>query len=99
MAHYENDFTHMLSSSLGEDPELVAQLQTAFLDAVGTQIDLMSRSRCDGNWYVSAERLCGIAASFSAEGLLDLGRKASAGAPGDPVIVRELREWLAEFTR
>lgn len=97
MAHYYNDFTQMLAASLGDDPELVAQLQTVFLDAVGEQLDLLSRARCDANWYMSAERLCDIAASFSAKELLELAQQAKNSAPGDPVIIRELAEWYATF--
>ena len=97
MAHYHNDFTQMLNASLGDVPQLVAQLQATFLDAVGTQIDLLSRARCDGNWYVAAERLCDIAASFSAEELLVLAQQAKDSAPSDPVIMRELGEWYSVF--
>jgi len=99
MAHYDNDFRQMLASSLGDDPMLVEQLQKDFLDAVGTQIDLMSRARCDGNWFISARRLHGIAASFSAQELLTLADQASAGAPGDPVALRDLQEWYDQFTK
>lgn len=97
MAHYNNDFTQMLTASLGDDPELVAQLQATFLDAVGNQLDLLSRARCDGNWYVSAKRLHDIAASFSAEELLNLAQQAIDCAPGDPVVMRELNAWYDAF--
>lgn len=98
MAHYHNDFTQMLASSLGDDPELVGQLQMAFLESVGEQIDLMARARCDGNWLVSTERLLGIAASFSAQELLTLAQRAREGAPGDPVVIRDLRNWYSQFS-
>ena len=76
---------------------LLAELRRAFLDSLARQIDLLGRSRCDGNWHVAAMRLKGLAASFHAEPLTDLAEEALSGAPGDPAIVRRLQAFLAEF--
>lgn len=43
-------------------------------------------------------RLKGLAASFHAEGLIGLAEEALDSAPGDPVVIRKLEGFLADFT-
>ena len=86
-----------LAAAAGDDPELFAELRLAFLESVAKQVDLLGRSRCDGNWQISAMRLKGLAASFHAEGLINLAEQALDGAPGDPAVVRRLRRFVDEF--
>ena len=54
----------------------------------------MSRARCDANWIYAALRLKGIAASFGASEVQRLAEEAAEGAPGDPVVLRELRDTI-----
>jgi hypothetical protein len=42
-------------------------------------------------------RLKGLAASFHADGLLGLAEQAIDGAPGDPAILRRLRQMLDDL--
>lgn len=86
-----------LAAAAGHDPELVRELRAAFIESVERQVDLLGRARCDGNWHVAALRLKGLAASFHAEGLIDLAEEALDGAPGDPAILRRLRQMLADL--
>lgn len=79
-----------LSAAVGDDPELVMELRTAFVDSARKQLDLLGRARCDANWNVSALRLKGLAATFGVVALMDLADEAVHGAPGDPVILRKL---------
>ena len=74
------------------------QLRQAFAESLGQQVDLLRRSRCDGNWNVAAMRLKGLAASFHAEGLIGFAEEALDAAPGDPVVIRKLERFLTEFT-
>ena len=62
------------------------------------QIDLLGRSRCDGNWQVAAMRLKGLAASFHADGLLVLAEEALDTVPGDRAVLRRLHQMLQDLT-
>ena len=81
-----------LSAAVGSDPALVAELRADFIESVSRQADLMKRARCDANWLVAASRLKSLAASFAAVELLDLADEALEGAPGDPVVLRKLKQ-------
>ena len=88
-----------LSAAVGADPQLVAELRAAFFESALRQADLMGRARCDANWLVAASRLKSLAASFGAVGLLELTDEALDGAPGDPVVLRKLKQALHDFTQ
>jgi HPt (histidine-containing phosphotransfer) domain-containing protein len=87
-----------LSAAAGDDPALFAELRVAFIDSLSRQVDLLRRSRCDGNWQVAAMRLKGLASSFNAEPLIVLANDAIEAAPGDPVAVRRIQAFLDEFS-
>ena len=85
-----------LAQAAGDDEALVNELRRAFRDSARRQIDLLSRARCDANWLYAALRLKGIAASFGASAIQRLAEEAAQGAPGDPVVLRELSEAIDE---
>jgi hypothetical protein len=87
-----------LAAAAGDDAALVAELRAAFLESAMRQVDLLSRSRCDGNWAVAAMRLKGLAASFHAEEVMNLAQAALDGVPGDPAIIREINAALHNFS-
>jgi hypothetical protein len=66
MAHEAADFDATLAAAAGEDQALLAELRAAFLESVTQQVDLLRRSRCDGNWEMAALRLKGLGSSFHA---------------------------------
>lgn len=86
-----------LAAAVGDDPSLVADLRHAFLESANRQVDLLCRARCDANWQLAAWRLKGLAASFGVIGLIALADEAAEAAPGDPVIIRQLKAALATF--
>lgn len=86
-----------LAAAAGHDPELVRELRKAFIESVERQVDLLARSRCDGNWEVAAMRLKGLAASFHADSLMELAEQALDTVPGDPAILRRLHTLLADL--
>ena len=98
MAYHSSPFDASLAFAAGDDPALVADLQQAFAESVTRQVDLIERARCDGNWHVAAERLVGLGASFHAPELVELGKRARAAAPGEPVVLRELRRFADQLT-
>lgn len=97
MAYEAAEFNANLAAAAGDDGELRAELRACFVDSMVGQIDLLKRSRCDGNWHVAAMRLRGLATSFHAPDLTLLAEEASDSAPGDPVILRKLTQFAAEF--
>ena len=97
MAFENATFSATLAAAAGEDAALHAELRKAFRESVEQQVDLLRRSRCDGNWLVAAQRIKGLAASFHAGPLMALADEALSCAPGDPVALRSLERFLAGF--
>lgn len=88
-----------LAAAVGSDPELMAELKSAFVESIARQLDLLNRSRCDANWEIAAARLKSVAASFGALGMIALADEAQQGAPGDPVVLRKIAFALDEFAQ
>ena len=86
-----------LAAAVGSDPQLMAELKTAFIESVARQLDLLTRARCDANWEIAAARLKSVAASFGALGMIALADEAQDGAPGDPVVLRKISAAIDEF--
>jgi hypothetical protein len=97
MVYDPGALTASLAAAVGSDAGLVAELREAFVESAARQTDLMSRSRCDANWLMAAARLKSLAASFGAVNLLELADEAIDGAPGDPVVLRKVRQALEDF--
>ncbi|MGY6551945.1 MAG: Hpt domain-containing protein [Erythrobacter sp.] len=98
MAYDNGALDATLAAAAGDDPALMRELRAAFLDSASHQLDLLKRSRCDGNWTVAAMRLKGLAASFNAEELLMAADNALAAAPGEPMVLRQIEAVLARFS-
>ena len=98
MAYLGDSFDANLAAACGADEALFHELRAAFVTSAARQLDLMRRSRCDGNWLVAAERLRGLAASFHAEKLMDLADHAILTAPGDPRALREIAVHLESIS-
>lgn len=86
-----------LAAAAGEDVTLLAELRFAFVESLSRQVDLLRRSRCDGNWHIAAMRIKGLAASFHAEPLLVLAEEALDAAPGEPAVVRRIQAFVDEL--
>lgn len=99
MAYDNGALDATLAAAAGDDAVLVRELRCTFIESAERQLDLLRRSRCDGNWTVAAMRLKGIAASFNAEELLAAAENALAAAPGDPVVIRQIEAIVARFSR
>lgn len=97
MAYEVGALDATLAAAAGDDVALFRELRQAFVESLAQQVDLLRRSRCDGNWQMSAMRIKGLAASFHAEALLELAEEALEGAPGDPLVVRRIQTFLDEF--
>jgi HPt (histidine-containing phosphotransfer) domain-containing protein len=97
MAYEVGALDATLAAAAGEDSVLFSELRQAFIESIDRQVDLLRRSRCDGNWQMAALRIKGLAASFHADALIELAEEALAGAPGDPAVVRRIQTFRDEF--
>jgi HPt (histidine-containing phosphotransfer) domain-containing protein len=97
MAYEVGALDATIAAAAGEDPVLFSELRQAFTESLDRQIDLLRRSRCDGNWQMAALRIKGLAASFHAEALILLAEEALDGAPGDPAVIRRIQTFRDEF--
>ncbi len=98
MAYEAGTLDATLAAAAGTDPELFIELRQAFSESAARQLDLMRRSRCDGNWQMAGLRLKGLAASFHAEPLIALAEEALEGAPGDPSVLRRISQFIDDFS-
>lgn len=98
MAYENGALDATLAAAAGDDPALMHELRGAFVESAEKQLDLLKRSRCDGNWNVAAMRLKGLAASFHAEELLEAAENALTSAPGEPMAIREIEAVLSRFS-
>ncbi|MEL7444998.1 MAG: Hpt domain-containing protein [Pseudomonadota bacterium] len=98
MAYENGALDATLAAAAGEDAALLTELRAAFVESAERQLDLLKRSRCDGNWNVAAMRLKGLAASFHADDLLDAAEHALTSAPGEPAAIRSVEAVLARFS-
>ena len=87
-----------LAAAVGDDPTLVLELRSALLLGARNYSDLLSRSRCDGNWLMAAHRLKGLAASFGALQLIEAADLALTSAPGDPVAIAAVRNAIQQLS-
>ncbi|PKB25542.1 hypothetical protein B0I00_0744 [Novosphingobium kunmingense] len=99
MAYEAGALDATLAAAAGEDPALFSELRQAFIDSLSNQVDLLRRSRCDGNWQIAALRLKGLAASFHAEPLIGMAEEALEAAPGEPTVVRRIQAYLDDFAQ
>ncbi|MEE4288924.1 MAG: Hpt domain-containing protein [Erythrobacter sp.] len=97
MAYESGALDANLAAAAGEDAALMRELRSAFLESANRQLDLLRRSRCDGNWHVAAMRLKGLAASFHAAELANAADRALDSAPGEPAALREIEAVIAGF--
>ena len=97
MAYEAGALDATFAAAAGEDAALFAELRLAFSDSLARQVDLLRRSRCDGNWLIAAMRIKGQAASFHADTLLALAEETLDAAPGEPTVIRHLQDFLDEF--
>ncbi len=99
MAYDPGNLQAALSAAVGSDLALIADLRRAFIESAERQLDLLARSRCDANWIMAGLRLKGLCASFGVTDVMALADRALDGAPGDPVVLRELGAALADIAK
>ena len=97
MAYESGALDATLAAAAGNDAALIHELRAAFFESANKQLDLLRRSRCDGNWRMTVMRIQGLAASFHAEELFSAAQHALDSAPGEPEAIRAIETVLARF--
>lgn len=97
MAYLGGALDATIAVAAGGDEALYRELRRAFLDSAERQLDLLRRSRCDGNWRVAAMRLKGLASSFHDGALFELAEEAEDGVPSEPTVLRRIDAHLREL--
>ena len=82
MAYDPGAIDATLAAAVGDEPALIAELRTAFVDSAERALAALETATDDAAWAVGAARLKGLAASFGAVRLMALAGEA-ARAPGD----------------
>jgi HPt (histidine-containing phosphotransfer) domain-containing protein len=90
MAYDPGAIDTSLAAAVGDDPTLIAELRTAFLDSVHRSIDMMRSSRGAEEWAAAALRLQSLAGSFGATGLLALAEEAVRRSAQDGALLRQI---------
>ena len=57
MAYLGGALDATIAAAAGGDEALYRELRRAFLESAERQLDLLRRSRCDGNWRIAGLRL------------------------------------------
>jgi len=86
-----------LAAVVGDNPELAEELRRALIESAERYADLLSRARCDANWYAAAWRLKGVAACFGATVLLKAADEVIDAAPGDPATLRKVNRAISSL--
>ena len=94
MAYLGDAIDAHLAAATGDDPALFRELRAAFVESARHHLDLLGRSRCDGNWEMAAKRLASLAATFHAVDLIVLADEALQAAPGEPTVLRRIAALL-----
>lgn len=97
MAYGAGAIDATLAAAAGADAAVFSELRQAFIESLSHQLDLLKRSRCDGNWQIAALRIKALAASFHAEPLMLLAEDALDAAPGEPAVIRCIQAFLDDF--
>ncbi|PVX30135.1 Hpt domain-containing protein [Sphingomonas pokkalii] len=90
MAYESGAIDATLAAAVGDEPALIAELRTAFLDSVRSSVDMMRSSRGAEDWAGAALRLQSLAGSFGAVQLMALAEEAVRRSSQDGVLLRRI---------
>lgn len=97
MAYDPGALQTALAAAVGDDPALLEELRSAFIDSAATHARALALARTEPSWQLAALKLQGLAASFGATDLMKRAGEAASAAPGDPVTLRRVAVAIAAF--
>jgi HPt (histidine-containing phosphotransfer) domain-containing protein len=92
---FEQALSTSLAAAVGEDPALVAELQTAFVESARRHHEAILRAGTDAEWREAALRMKGLAASFGATALMVEADRAATARRGDSASLQALERSVA----
>lgn len=87
-----------MAAAVGDDPSLISELRSAFVQSAQRQVSALHNAVNDQQWQVAAWRLKGLAASFGVTDLMMLANEAAEGTPFDRVLLDRIDKSLASFS-
>lgn len=98
MAYDPGALDKTLAAAVGDDPILISELRSAFVQSAQRQVSALHNAVNDQQWQVAAWRLKGLAASFGVTDLMLLANQAAEGAPFDRRLLDRIDKSLASFS-
>ncbi|QLC24368.1 Hpt domain-containing protein [Parasphingopyxis algicola] len=98
MAYDPGALDKTLAAAVGDDPSLIAELRSAFIQSAQRQVSALHNAVNDQEWQVAAWRLKGLAASFGVMDLMTLANQAAEGVPFDNTLLERIDKSLASFS-
>ena len=83
-----------LAASVGDDPELIAELHSAFVTSARRTLAALQAASDEPAWLLAAMRLKGLAASFGATQLMKAANDMAVSDPYDLDIVERLHHLI-----
>lgn len=90
MAYDPGAIDTSLAAAVGDDPALIAELRTAFLESVHRSVAMMRSSRGAEEWAAAALRLQSLAGSFGATSLMGLAEEAVRRSAQDGALLHRI---------
>jgi HPt (histidine-containing phosphotransfer) domain-containing protein len=91
MAYDPGAIDATLAAAVGDEPQLIAELRSAFTDGVQRGLDGLTAAQGVDDWRGAAARLKGLAASFGAIRLMAIAGEAIDAEPHDAAVMRKLK--------
>lgn len=87
MAYDPGAIDAALAAAVGDDPVLVAELRTAFVESAKGALSALRQAPDTAAWRSAGLRLKGLAASFGAVRLMALADEAARADCGDRALI------------
>jgi histidine phosphotransfer protein HptB len=90
MAYNPGALEAALVAAVGKEPDLIAELRTAFIESAQVHVAAMQRATVLDEWCAAALRLHSLAASFGARRTMDAAMAASRAAYIDQAVMQKI---------
>jgi histidine phosphotransfer protein HptB len=95
MAYNPGALEAALAAAVGKEPDLIAELRTAFIESAQVHISAMQQAKTLDAWCAAALRLHSLAASFGARRIMDAAMAASRATYIDKVNMQKIERAIS----
>jgi HPt (histidine-containing phosphotransfer) domain-containing protein len=99
MAYQSPHIDAILAASLGDDPLLMRDLRTAFLQSAQDHRLALAQAASVSEWHMAAWRFKGLCASFGLTTLMELAERATTAPEADPLLLHKIAVELELIAR